>query len=77
MERLKKQVINVTTGEELIVDYTDEEMVQWEADKAEFDLLREQQEAATAAKEALKTSAKEKLVAGQPLTEEEAATLVI
>ena len=77
MERLKKQVINVSTGEESIVDYTDEEMAQFEADRAEFASLREEQEAQALAKEELKASAKAKLIAGQPLTAEEADTLVI
>jgi hypothetical protein len=77
MERLKKQVINVSTGEESIVDYTDEEMAQFEADRAEFALLKEEQEAQALAREELKASAKAKLIAGQPLTAEEADTLVI
>jgi len=77
MERLKKQVINVTTGEEMIVDYTDEEMAQWEADMAEFALLKQQQEEEALAVEELKTSARAKLIAGEPLTAEEASTLII
>lgn len=59
------------------IPYTDEEMQQRELDAIQFateKLEREQQEAATAA---LKESAKAKLIAGEPLTAEEAAVLVI
>jgi hypothetical protein len=56
-----KIVVNCETGETTVVTLTSEEIAQREAD---------------AALAALKTSARAKLVAGQALTEEEAATLV-
>ena len=54
-----------------------EEIDQRLADQAAFELQMQQREAAIAAKEALKASAKAKLIAGQPLTAEEADVLVI
>jgi hypothetical protein len=77
MTRPTRIEINCETGVESIIELTDAEIADMEAQKAqaEADLLA----AETAAQElaALKTSAKAKLVAGTPLTEEEAATLVI
>lgn len=74
---MKKVIIDVSTGEETIVDLTPEEIAEMQARDAEI----EEQRAAKAAEAAriaeLKESAKAKLVAGEPLTEEEAATLVI
>lgn len=75
--RPQKLEINVTTGEEILMDMTDEEIAELETARAAW---AEEDARATAAAEALtvlKASAKAKLVAGQPLTEEEAATLII
>jgi len=75
--RPQKLEINVETGEQTLIDLTDEEIVELEAARAAW---AEQDARATAEAEALaalKASVKAKLVAGQPLTEEEAATLVI
>jgi len=72
-----KTEINCTTGEVTEVAYTAEELAQREVELAEF-LARE--DARTAAAEALavlKASAKAKLMAGEPLTAEEADTLLI
>jgi hypothetical protein len=77
MTRPTRLEINCETGEESIIELTDAEIAAMEAAAAE---AAEQQAAAEAAAEALaalKASARAKLVAGQPLTEEEAATLVI
>lgn len=72
-----KAIVNCETGEETIVAYTPEE-------EAQADALFIQETERIAAIEAeaervatLKTSAKAKLVAGEPLTEEEASVLVI
>jgi hypothetical protein len=62
MTRPTRLEINCETGEESIIELTDAEIAQMEAD---------------AALAALKASAKAKLIAGQPLTAEEADTLVI
>lgn len=73
----KKLVHNVTTGVQEYVDLTPAEIADLDqhiARAAEQELLREQD---AAAKEALKESAKAKLIAGEPLTEDEAAVLVI
>ena len=56
---------------------TDDEIAAREEAAADFANREAEREAAISAKEALKESAKAKLVAGEPLTEEEASVLVI
>lgn len=73
----KKLIVDLEKGTQEYVDLTPQEiaeMDQRQAEAAEQQLLREQD---AAAKEALKESAKAKLIAGEPLTEDEAAVLVI
>jgi hypothetical protein len=73
----KKLIVDLEKGTQEYVDLTPQEIAeldQRQAEAAEQQLLREQD---AAAKEALKESAKAKLVAGEPLTEDEAAVLVI
>jgi hypothetical protein len=72
-----KIVVNCATGEQQILELTAEEIEQRELDAIAAATRREEEETAAAALAALKTSARAKLVAGTPLTEEEAATLVI
>jgi hypothetical protein len=60
-----------------IIELTDEEVAQMEADAAAFAAQQEEAAQAAEALAALKASAKAKLIAGQPLTAEEADTLVI
>ena len=67
MTRPTRIEINCTTGVESIIELTDAEIAQAEAERI----------AAAETLAALKASAKAKLVSGTPLTEEEAATLVI
>jgi hypothetical protein len=69
--------INCTTGEETMRPLSSEEIAQREADA--LAAAAQQEEAAQAATvlAALKASAKAKLISGQPLTAEEADTLVI
>lgn len=65
------------TGEETLIEFTAEEYAQAELDAqahAEAEAARIAEAEALAA---LKASAKAKLIAGQPLTAEEADTLVI
>jgi hypothetical protein len=69
--------INCETGVESIIELTDAEVAQREADAAAYAVVEAERVAAAEALAALKTSAKAKLVAGTPLTEAEAATLVI
>jgi len=68
---------NCTTGETVERPMTAEEIAQREADAAAFAAAEAAREAAAEALAILKASARAKLVAGTPLTEEEAATLVI
>lgn len=68
---------NCTTGEEIIHELTDAEIAQLETDRAAFQAEQEAREAAATALANLKASAKAKLIAGSPLTAEEADTLVL
>ena len=75
-----KVVIDLSKPEgerESIVPLTSEEIAQREADVAQFAQEQAEREAAEQAKAELKASAKAKLIAGQPLTAEEADTLVL
>jgi hypothetical protein len=72
-----KIVVDCSTGEQQIIPLTDAEIAQREIDAAAAEAARLEAEEAAAELAALKASAKAKLVAGTPLTEEEAATLVI
>lgn len=72
-----KLIVNCETGEQIEVPLTAEELAQREIDaqaaaEAEANRIAEQE-----ALEALKASARAKLVAGEPLSLEEAGTLVI
>jgi len=69
--------INCTTGVESIIELTDAEVAEMEADAAAAEADRIAREAAATALAALKASARAKLVSGQPMTEEEAATIVL
>jgi len=72
-----KLVVNCETGEQTEVELTAEEIAQREADAAAYAAEVAAREEAEAARAALKASARAKLVAGTPLTEEEAAVLVL
>ena len=72
-----KIVVNCETGETTELELTAEEIAQRESDAAAYAVEQAAREAADAAKAALKESAKAKLVAGTPLSAEEAAVLVI
>lgn len=69
--------VNCETGEVVERPLTAEEIAQREVDAAAATARKAEEDAAAEALAALKASAKAKLVAGTPLTEEEAATLVI
>jgi len=79
---MKKLIITPSNSE--IVNYTAEEIAQDEA-KVSANLVKEQEiadakaqeEADKEASDALKASAKAKLIAGEALTEEEANTIVL
>lgn len=72
-----KMVVNCATGETQIIPLTAAEIAQRDQDAAAFAAAEAERAEAEAAKAALKASAKAKLIAGEPLTEEEAAVLVI
>ena len=76
-EPLTKIVVNCETKEETIVPLTAEEIAQREVDAAAFAAAEAERTAAAESLAALKASAKAKLISGQPLTAEEADTLVI
>jgi len=76
-EELTKVVVDCSTGVQAIIPLTAEEIAQRVIDMAAAEEARVAREADEAAKAALKESAKAKLIAGQPLTAEEAAVLII
>lgn len=76
-DTLMKTVVDCSTNTVEVVPFTAEEIAQWEIDKAAHEARIAAETAAAEAKVALKASAKAKLVAGEPLTEEEAATIVL
>ena len=69
--------INCETGIESIIELTDAEVAELAVQAAQAEARKAEEDAAAEALAALKASAKAKLVAGTPLTEAEASTLVI
>jgi formylmethanofuran dehydrogenase subunit B len=76
-DTLTKVVVDCSTGEQTILPLTADEIASLELSRQEAEARKAEEEAAAEALAAVKTSAKAKLVAGTPLTEEEAATLVL
>jgi hypothetical protein len=76
-DRPTKLIVNCATGERTVVELTDEEIAEREQMAQEAEARRQAEEEAAAALQAIKDSAKAKLIAGEPLTAEEADTLVI
>ena len=72
-----KVVVDCSTGETQIIPLTAAEISQRDQDAAAYVVAQAEREAAEAATAALKASARTKLIAGEPLTEAEAAVLVI
>lgn len=73
----KKLVVDLETGNQQYIDLTPAEIAQRDQDAAAFAEEEATRQAEADAKEALRESARAKLIAGEPLTEEEAAVLVI
>ena len=73
----KKLVVDVAAGTSQYIDLTPAEIAQRDQDAAAAAEAQAIREAEAEAKEALKASARAKLGAGETLTEEEAAVLVI
>lgn len=69
--------VNCMTGETSIIELTAEEIAQREADAVGYANAEAERTAQVEALATLKASAKAKLIAGEPLTAEEADTLVI
>lgn len=73
----KKMVVDLQTGVQQYINLTAEEIEQRELDAIAVATAKAEADAQAEALAALKASARAKLIAGQPLTEEEAAVLVI
>ena len=69
--------VNCSTGETIYRPLTKEEIAQRSIDAADYAAYQTALQESLKISAALKASAKAKLVAGQPLTEEEASVLVI
>lgn len=76
-ETLMKIVVDCATNTQKYIPLSAEELAQREADRIAFEAAEAERLAAEAALEALKASAKAKLIAGEPMTEEEASVLII
>ena len=74
---MEKLIVDCSTGETTVLPLTAEEIAAVEAAAAQAEADRVAAQEAQEAREALKASAKAKLIAGQPLTEEEAEILVL
>jgi len=74
---MSKITISKPNGEEEVRDMTSEEQAQLNADVSQLASEKEAEDNAKAEKDALKASAKAKLIAGEALTEEEADTIVL
>ena len=72
-----KLVVDLATGKQEYIELTPDEINEREIAANEAAARAEADAAAKVALERLKKSAKDKLVTGQKLTEEEAATLVL
>jgi len=72
-----KLIVDCETGKQEYIALTPAEIAERDQAAAAFAQEQQAREEAAAAKEALKASARAKLVSGQPLTEEEAAAIVL
>jgi hypothetical protein len=73
---LTKIVVNCETGVSEVVELTAEEVAQFEADAAQAAIDEAARQAEADRIEALKVSARAKLVAGEVLTADEAALII-
>ena len=74
MDKPTKLIVDCSTGEQTVVELTDEEIAQMEADRVAFEAERAARDAAEAEKAAAKASALAKLAA-LGLTEDEAKAI--
>ena len=75
-ERPTKVIYDLSSNTETVIEMTDEEIAEMEARRAEYIAQVQAEEEKNNEILALKNSAKAKLIAGQPLTAEEAEVLV-
>ena len=75
-EVLNKMIIDIQTGEQFLVPYTVAEIAQRDQDIAAYEEWETARIAEQERIEALKVSARAKLAAGEPLTEEEAGVMI-
>ena len=75
-EVLNKMVIDIQTGEQFLVPYTAAEIAQRDQDVAAYEEWETVRITEQERIEALKVSARAKLAAGEPLTEEEAGVMI-
>jgi len=75
-EILTKLVVDCSTGEATEIPLSPAELEQRETDRLAYEAQEAERLAAEEAKEALKASAKAKLISGQPMTEAEASVLL-
>lgn len=75
--RPTKLIVNCSDGSRTVVELTDEEIAERELAAAQAEAERQAQAAAAQALADLKASAKQKLIAGLPLSAEEADCLVL
>jgi hypothetical protein len=73
---LTKIIVNCETGVTEVVELTADEIAQLEADQAQAESDRAARQAEADRVEALKVSARAKLVAGEVLTADEAALII-
>lgn len=73
----KKLIVDLEKGTQTYVDLTPAEIAERDQMAAAAAEEQAKREAEIAAKAALKESAKAKLISGQPLTDEEAAAIVL
>jgi hypothetical protein len=73
---LNKIVVNCETGVSEVLELTAEEVADLESLQAQAELDRQAKETEAARVEALKVSARAKLVAGEVLTADEAALII-
>lgn len=76
-DRPTKLIVDCSTGERTVVELTDEEIAEREAMAAAAAEEEAARQAEAEALQALKDSAKAKLIAGESLTAEEADVLVL
>tara|TARA_R100001591_G_scaffold80196_1_gene87377 strand:+ start:823 stop:1050 length:228 start_codon:yes stop_codon:yes gene_type:complete len=73
---MKKVIIGLGKDNVEVLDMTSEEIAQAESDKEIAIAKKAEEDAAKTNHENLKASAKTKLMAGEPLTEEEASLMI-